>query len=159
MDVRAYPRSRRNLQFNLDTLPAALAERGVAHTHVRELGGRRRPRPDSVNRAWRSEAFRGYADHMRTPEFRAALERLLELARHDRVAIMCAETVPWRCHRWLIADALVARGVEVGHIMGTDAPRPHALPAHAHVQAGEVTYPAPGLFDGADAAAGEPDPA
>lgn len=146
VDVRAYPRSRRNPAFDLDALPQALAAAGIAHTHLRALGGRRRPRPDSANRAWRNEAFRGYADHMQTQEFHAGLDRLLALAAADRVAIMCAESVPWRCHRSLIADALVARGIPVLDIVGEGAPRPHALPPHARVHDGEVSYPAPELF-------------
>jgi uncharacterized protein (DUF488 family) len=156
VDVRAYPRSRHNPAYDLEALPPALAVDGIAHTHLRELGGRRRARPDSVNLAWRNEAFRGYADHMYTEAFHAGLDRLLALAAADRVAIMCAETVPWRCHRSLIADALVARGVPVLDILGDGAPRPHALPPHARVRGGEVSYPAPELFPASGSAAPPP---
>lgn len=146
VDVRSFPRSRRNPDFNVDALPAALALHGIAHTHLPELGGRRKPSPDSDNLAWRNESFRGYADHMRTPVFATGLDRLLELARQDRVAIMCAELVPWRCHRSLIADTLVVRGIPVAHILSPLPARPHELAPHARVIQGEVRYPAEDLF-------------
>jgi len=147
VDVRTVPRSRHNPQFNADALPQSLAAHGIAHTALRELGGLRKPRPDSPNQAWRNESFRGYADYMRTPEFESALGGLQELAIRDRVAIMCAEAVPWRCHRSLIADALLARGVTVAHITSLAPARPHVLTSFARVEGARVTYPAAGLFD------------
>jgi uncharacterized protein (DUF488 family) len=146
VDVRAHPGSRRFPHFDRDRLAAELPAAGIGYTHVPELGGRRRPRADSPNRAWRNEAFRGYADHMQTPAFASGLDRLLALATAGRVAIMCAEAVPWQCHRWLIADALVARGVRVLHITGAGPPHSHALSAHARVIQTQVSYPADDLF-------------
>ncbi len=154
VDVRSAPRSRRNPQFDLGALPAPLAAAGIAHAALPALGGHRRPRPDSPNRAWREPGFRGYADYMATPAFADGLARLLELAAGRRAAIMCAESVPWRCHRSLIADALVARGEEVGHILGDSPPRPHRLPPFARVEGGRVSYPAGDLFEAPGA--GEP---
>src|SRR5262245_25156536 len=110
LDVRTLPRSRRNPQFGADRLAAALAAIGIAYEHVPELGGLRRPRADSPNRGWRDAAFRGFADHMASEGFGAALERVLARAHERRAALMCAEAQPARCHRWLIADALAARG-------------------------------------------------
>lgn len=147
VDVRTVPRSRHNPQFNADALPDSLAFHSIAHTSMPELGGLRKPRPDSPNRGWRNESFRGYADYMQTPAFVAALEALLALAARDRVAIMCAEALPWRCHRSLIADALLARGVTVAHIMSTAAPRPHVLTSFARIDGTRVTYPGNELFD------------
>jgi len=141
VDVRTVPRSRHNPQFNLDSLPAALADRGIGHRHAPELGGLRRPRPDSANLAWRNESFRGYADYVQTDEFERALDALERLARHERTACMCAEAVPWRCHRSLIADALVARGHRVFHIMSTTNADPHHMNPMAVVRGGRVTYP------------------
>jgi uncharacterized protein (DUF488 family) len=140
-DVRSIPRSRRHPQFNSETLAAALERDGIAYVHLPALGGLRRPRPDSPNAGWRNEGFRGYADHMQTPEFAAALTALERLAAASRVTVMCAEAVPWRCHRSLLADALVARGVEVRHITGTSAPSPHVLTPFARVEGGRVAYP------------------
>jgi len=147
VDVRTVPRSRHNPQFNADTLPQAIAMRGIAHTSMRELGGLRKPRPDSPNQGWRNESFRGYADYMQTREFELALLSMLALAERDRVAIMCAEALPWRCHRSLIADALLARGVTAEHITSAAPPKPHALTAFACVEGTRVTYPGAGLFD------------
>lgn len=120
-------------------LPAA----GIAYLHMPELGGLRRPRPGSVNGGWRNEGFRGYADYMQQPEFWAALERLRELASARRTAIMCAEAVPWRCHRSLISDALTALGDEVRHITGRGRPSIHRLTPFAMVVGGRITYPPP----------------
>jgi uncharacterized protein (DUF488 family) len=115
----------------------------IGYRHEPDLGGRRRPRPDSDNDAWRNEAFRGYADYMQTEPFQAALERLVSEARLAQTAMLCAEAVPWRCHRWLIADTLTARGHAVGHILGAGAPRVHHLSPHARVDgAGRLSYPA-----------------
>jgi len=136
VDVRRYPASRRHPQFARDALATALGEISVGYGHEPDLGGRRSARRDSVNTAWRSAAFRGYADYMETPAFEDALARLRELARTGPTAILCAEAVPWRCHRQLIADALVARGEEVGHILGATRVEPHHLSTHAEVLPG-----------------------
>jgi uncharacterized protein (DUF488 family) len=144
VDVRRFPRSRNNPQFNIDTLPAALGAAGIGYTHLEELGGRRRARPDSVNTGWRNASFRGYADYMQTAEFAEALAELVELVAAERVALMCAEAVPWRCHRSLIADALMARGIPVVDIMGEGSVRTHRLTPFARVWEDEVTYPAVG---------------
>ena len=140
--MRTFPGSRRYPHFNRDALAASLAERGVAYAHRPALGGRRRPRPDTRNTAWRNEGFRGYADHMETPEFRDALEALLRDARETPTVIMCSEAVPWRCHRSLIADAATARGARVLHILdrGTSS---HTLTSFARVLDGSVHYDAP----------------
>ena len=140
LDVRRYPVSRKWPHFDAGPLARSLEEAGVAYTGLPELGGRRKPRPDSRHRAWRQEAFRGYADFTETAEFENGLARVLDLARGGRPALMCAEAVPWRCHRSLIADALVARGVEVLDVMSETSARPHALPAFARVENGLVVY-------------------
>jgi uncharacterized protein (DUF488 family) len=141
VDVRTVPRSRYNPQFNRDTLPAALEQAGIAYTHIQELGGLRHARKDSPNTGWRNESFRGFADYMLTPGFDQALDELLAVAGRERVAVMCAEAVPWRCHRSLIADALTARGVEVTHIMSAGRAQPHSMTSFAHVEGTRVTYP------------------
>jgi uncharacterized protein (DUF488 family) len=142
-DVRRYAASRRHPQFAQDALARALAEAGIAYHHEPDLGGRRAARRDSRNTAWRSPAFRGYADYMETARFQAALARLIERARAQPTAIVCAEAVPWRCHRQLIADALVARGEAVGHILETARLEPHRLSAHAQLRGGTLLgYPA-----------------
>ncbi len=141
VDVRTVPRSRHNPQFNRDTLPEALAEYAVAYEHRAGLGGLRKTRKDSPNQGWRNASFRGYADYMQTPEFAAELEALVALASGARIAIMCAEAVPWRCHRSLIADALGVCGTTVRHIMNGNAARPHTLTRFAHIANGRVTYP------------------
>ncbi len=110
VDIRTIPRSRYNPQFNRETLPDHLVASDIAYTHVAGLGGLRHPRPDSPNRAWRNASFRGFADYMMTGEFRKSLEELMDLAGREVVSLMCAEAVPWRCHRSLIGDALVVRG-------------------------------------------------
>jgi uncharacterized protein (DUF488 family) len=146
-DVRKLPRSRRHPQFNVDTLPADLAAAGIAYTHFAGLGGLRREQPDSINRAWKNPSFRAYADYMQTAMFAAEVDRLIALAHREPVAIMCAEAVWWRCHRSLIADALVARGEPVLHILTRARAEPHRLREFARVQAGRVTYPGePELF-------------
>ena len=141
-DVRTIPRSRRNPQFSLDVLAAALPEAGIGYAHLPRLGGLRRAAPDSANDAWENASFRGYADHMQTGEFEEGLVELRALARQGPVAIMCAEAVPWRCHRSLIADALFARGVVVEHIVGKGRTRPHRLTPFAVIEGRRVTYPA-----------------
>jgi uncharacterized protein (DUF488 family) len=140
-DVRKIPRSRRHPHWSAETLPAALAASGLRYAHLPGLGGLRRARPDSVNRAWRNPSFRAYADHMQTEAFAAELGRLVALSRTERVAIMCAEAVWWRCHRSLIADALTARGEPVLHILSADRLETHRLPDFARVDGGIVTYP------------------
>lgn len=139
-DVRTVPRSRHNPQFNRDTLPQTLAPAGIGYRHFKELGGLRKPRRDSVNDGWRNASFRGYADYMQTAEFEAALARLLALARDHRIAIMCAEAVPWRCHRSLIADMITARGQTVEHIIGNKT-QPHRLTSFAAIRNGGIIYP------------------
>jgi uncharacterized protein (DUF488 family) len=145
VDVRTVPRSRHNPQFNRETLPGTLAAAGIDYLHMPALGGLRRPRPDSINTAWRNASFRGYADYLQTPEFQAALEELIALDTARPTAIMCAEAVPWRCHRSLIADALLARNIPVLHIMSPAKSHPHKLTPFARVTATRVDYP--GLLD------------
>lgn len=142
-DVRTIPRSRHNPQFNGDRLPRSLQRVGIRYRHMAELGGLRHARCDSINTAWRNASFRGFADYMQTPEFKTALDQLIRLAEMRRTAIMCAEAVPWRCHRSLIADALVARGIHVAEITSGTHTRPHILTAWARVVRKQVTYPAP----------------
>lgn len=154
MDVRRFPGSRRHPQFSRDALAASLAAAGVEYVHEPRLGGRRAARSDSLHTAWRVEAFRGYADHMETEEFNAALESLIRLNRDRSVVILCAEAVPWRCHRRLISDALVARGIEVRHILAPGRADPHELDPNARVLDGgrRLVYSGPadpqrGLFE------------
>jgi uncharacterized protein (DUF488 family) len=141
VDVRTVPRSRRHPQFNRESLPESLRASGVGYTHLPALGGLRQPRPDSINTGWRTASFRGYADHMQTPEFDEHLRGLIERARGERLAVMCAEAVPWRCHRSLISDALTVRGVEVEHILGAERAEPHRLTPFVRVDGLNVTYP------------------
>ena len=141
VDVRTAPGSRRYPHFDSEVLAEALAADDIAYVHVPELGGRRRPRPDSPNGAWRHPAFRGYADHMATPAFATGLAALLTRAAAAPTAIMCAEAVPWRCHRSLIADALIARGLAVVDIYSATVAKPHKLSPIAVVSDGAVRYP------------------
>jgi len=136
IDVRRYPGSRRHPQFSRDALAASLAAAGIEYVHEPDLGGRRAARPDSPHVAWRVETFRGYADHMETPPFGAALDRLIRRAAGTPTAILCAEAVPWRCHRRLISDALLARGAEVLHILGPGRAEPHELDPNARLLSG-----------------------
>lgn len=140
-DIRRFPMSRRNPQFNEDALRASLAKAGIEYQHWPSLGGRRSASKDSINLGLRDAGFRGFADYLWTRECDEAVEALLALARERRVAVMCAEAVPWRCHRSLLSDALLARGVEVRHIVGGKE-RVHTLAPYAHVQDGRVAYPA-----------------
>jgi uncharacterized protein (DUF488 family) len=140
-DIRTVPRSRHNPQFNADALSRSLADAGIAYLPMPALGGLRRPRPDSPNTGWRNTNFRGYADYMQTPEFTAALEQLVDEARSSRLAMMCAEAVPWRCHRSLVADALNARGMQVMDIVAGSKLRAHRLTPFARVEGTKVTYP------------------
>lgn len=142
VDVRSVPRSRRNPQFNRDQLPQSLRQVSIRYEHLPELGGLRRARKDSPNTGWRNLSFRGFADYMQTPEFEAGLEKLLALAAQESTAIMCAEAVPWRCHRSLIADSLLARGVPVAHILGDQPVQPHKITQFAKIEGTSVAYPA-----------------
>jgi uncharacterized protein (DUF488 family) len=141
--VRTLPASRRMPHFAKSALERSLPEHGIAYQHMPELGGLRKPKPDSTNLGWRNVSFRGYADYMQTDAFRKALAELEMLAATKRIAIMCAEAVPWRCHRSLIADALVVDGVEVRHITGMHEPSPHRLTPFARVERGRISYPQP----------------
>jgi len=140
-DIRTVPRSIRNPQYNQDEFARWLGESGLDYVHFRDLGGLRHPRKDSVNDGWKNASFRGYADYMQTAQFETALEQLIELACRRTVAIVCAEAVPWRCHRSLVADALVVRGIEVHDILGASDGRPHALTPWAEVDDFRITYP------------------
>jgi len=144
VDVRTIPRSRHNPQFNRAALGKALHNRRLSYRHMKALGGLRHARPDSINIGWRNASFRGFADYMQTPAFAEALERLVELAEQKPTAIMCAEAVPWRCHRSLIADALTARGYEVRDIMSVTNAKLHVLMPMARVHGRQVTYPVEG---------------
>jgi len=145
VDVRTIPRSRHNPQYNGDALATTLADHGIAYVHAPELGGLRKPRPDSINLGWRNTSFRGYADYMQTPPFDSAIDALVARAEHDPTAIMCAEAVPWRCHRSLVADALVARGIEAREIVSETRATSHKLTPFARVDGTRVTYPPEGL--------------
>ena len=140
-DVRTVPRSRHNPQFNNDALARALEQHGISYVPMQGLGGLRRPRKDSPNMGWRNESFRGYADYMQTPAFTAALQDLIRTSRDKRTAIMCAEAVPWRCHRSLVADALGVRDIPVVEILSETSYRPHKLTPFARVHGTNVTYP------------------
>ncbi len=144
MDVRTIPRSGHNPQFNGQTLAAALAAHGVGYLHMPELGGLRHPRADSLNKAWKNPGFRGFADYMQTPEFRQALDKIISMAHRTKVTLMCAEAVPWRCHRLLIADALTVAGYKVEHIIGKGRRLPHTLTSSAHIDGDRLTYPSTG---------------
>ena len=141
-DVRTVPRSRHVPQFNTETLGHDLSGRGIEYVHLPSLGGLRKASPDSTNLAWRNSRFRAYADYMQTPAFQAGLEELIPIASIKPTAIMCAEAVPWRCHRSLIADALIARGWQVIDLMSERSAKPHKLTEFAHVEGTRVTYPA-----------------
>jgi uncharacterized protein (DUF488 family) len=140
-DVRITPASRRLPHFSLDSLADALPRQGIAYEHLKELGGRRRPAADSPNAGWRNAGFRGYADHMQTERFDAALRELESLAAERSTAVMCAEALWWRCHRRLIADALVVRGHRVLHIGSDGSLEDHRLTSFAEVRDGRVRYP------------------
>ena len=141
IDVRTIPKSRRNPQYNNDALAEALQRAQIRYQHMPGLGGLRHARKDSINTAWQNASFRGYADYMQTPEFEAGLHQLIDAASQHRTVIMCAEAVPWRCHRSLIADALLARGIAAAHIMSKKPAKTHAFTPFAHVEGERVTYP------------------
>ena len=138
-DIRRYPGSRRYPHFSGESLQRTLPAQGIAYQHFDSLGGRRKPAADSENGVWVNDQFRGYADHMATAEFRDAVDRLL--ADHRATAVMCAEAVPWRCHRNLLSDDLVRRGIEVIHILGSGSSQPHTLSRMAQLKNDRVTYP------------------
>ncbi|HTS16484.1 MAG TPA: DUF488 domain-containing protein [Verrucomicrobiae bacterium] len=142
IDVRTIPRSRHNPQFNRDTLSTKLRNARIGYRHMKGLGGLRHPRKDSPNSGWRNAGFRGFADYMQTTEFAENIEKLIELARKKPTAIMCAEAVPWRCHRSLIADALTVRGIAVEHITSRTSRHVHKLTPFAHVDGPRILYPA-----------------
>jgi len=141
VDVRTVPKSRKHPQFGIDLLPEELQTAAIDYLHLKELGGLRHPAKDSPNTGWRNTSFRGYADYIATPEFHAALAHLEELASSRQTAIMCAEAVPWRCHRSLIADALTVNGWQVFHIMSKKTARQHTLTSFLRVQDGMLSYP------------------
>ncbi len=147
IDKRTVPQSRHNPQFNRETLPDALNIAGISYMHFPELGGLRHLRPDSQNTGWRNSSFRGFADYMQTNEFEKSLEMLIETARNKRIALMCAEAVPWRCHRSLIADALFMRNVKVEHILSITRSLAHSITPWALVNGISITYPRPETAD------------
>jgi uncharacterized protein (DUF488 family) len=141
VDVRSIPRSRHNPQFNQETLAVKLRAAGIGYVHLRKLGGLRHALRDSPNMGWRNASFRGFADYMQTSEFDKGLQRLIKLAGNKHSALMCAEAVPWRCHRSLIADALLVRGIQVEDIISGTRTRPHTLTSFARVRGNRITYP------------------
>lgn len=141
VDVRTIPRSRMNPQFNMDSLHKSLKAAGIEYLHMEGLGGLRHAKKGSINTGWHNASFRGFADYMQTEEFSENLGRLIEMARKKRTVIMCAEGAPFRCHRSLIADTLLARGLKVEHITGKSAARPHEMTPFARVEGEKVTYP------------------
>ncbi|MCE5279026.1 MAG: DUF488 domain-containing protein [Planctomycetaceae bacterium] len=156
VDVRSIPRSRHNPQFNREELGPFLRRRRINYRHMPSLGGLRHPRADSANTAWRNAGFRGFADYMQTPQFQAALDKLIALAGEKPLAIMCAEAVPWRCHRGLIADALTIRGIEVRHIVSGASAKTHVLNPMAVVKGKSLTYPGASPPIGQTTARGKP---
>ncbi len=141
VDIRTIPRSRFNPQFNQKSLSESAPAAGIEYIHLEELGGLRHPRKDSPNKEWKNDGFRGFADYMQTPEFNAAIAKLIDLTRQKPTCIMCAEAVPWRCHRSLVSDALLVRGLVPTHIMSPGKTQPHALTAFAKVRGHNITYP------------------
>jgi uncharacterized protein (DUF488 family) len=147
VDVRTIPRSRHNPQFNTEALRQSLKEAGLAYNHARELGGLRKPVKDSLNLGWKNVSFRGYADYMQTPAFWSALKDLMVTGEHTPTAVMCAEAVPWRCHRSLIADALLTQGWAVRHIMTQDRADQHHLTPFAKIDETRLLYPPRSIAD------------
>lgn len=141
LDIRTVPKSRHNPQFGQDRLPESLAEAGIAYRQMPGLGGLRRPLKDSPNSGWRNTSFRGYADYMQTPDFNENVDAVAELAGGKRCALTCAESVPWRCHRSMVADALTVRGIQVEHIINPGKRRPHTLTRFAQVEGTRILYP------------------
>jgi uncharacterized protein (DUF488 family) len=141
IDIRTVPRSRHNPQFNRESLGPSLRKAGIAYVHLKKLGGLRRAKAGSKNIGWHNASFRGFADYMQTPEFQEGLERALKLSATKSSALMCAEAVPWRCHRSLVADALLVRGVPVEDIMSASRAQTHKLTPFARVRGKQITYP------------------
>src|SRR5438093_10366634 len=141
VDIRTIPRSRHNPQFNQETLSERLKESGIDYVLLKQLGGLRHPKADSPNMGWRNSSFRGFADYMQTQAFAKGVDQLIGLPQDGLVVIMCAEVLPWQCHRWLIADALTIRGVQVEHIMTIKKRTKHSLTRWAHVEGTKITYP------------------
>jgi len=155
VDIRTVPRSRRNPDFNVEALPSSLNAVGIAHLHMSTLGGLRHPRSDSPNKGWQNSSFQGYADYMQTPEFDNAVHSLMAMAQSKRVTVMCAEAVPWRCHRSLLSDALTVRGVIVKHIMSKTRVQQHTIAPFAKVDGTRLTYPLPIKEEGGTFTLGE----
>jgi uncharacterized protein (DUF488 family) len=147
VDVRTIPKSRRNPQFGQDQLAPTLEQHGIQYVHLPGLGGLRHARKDSINTGWKNASFRGYADYMQTPAFADSLTKLIEMAAPAPTVIMCAEAVPWRCHRSLIADALTARGIDVEHIFTASSRKSHTYTPFARIEGESVTYPALPLIE------------
>ena len=147
LDVRTIPRSRHNPQFNQDALPSSLDAAQIFYVHLPGLGGLRHARADSPNTGWHNLSFRGYADYMQSSDFADNVQWVANLARTERCVLMCAEAVPWRCHRSMIGDALLVRGIRVEDIIGPKGRKPHVLTAFAHVEGTQVTYPPPSPGD------------
>ena len=141
LDIRTVPKSRHNPQFGQDQLSRSLEEAGIAYQYIGALGGLRHARKDSPNAGWRNKSFRGYADYMQTDEFQHGVDDVAAMAANERVALMCAEAVPWRCHRSMVADALAVRGIPVEHIINRGKTRPHALTPFAQVDGTRILYP------------------
>ena len=141
VDIRTIPKSRHNPQFNQETLSASLRKQKIAYVHMKDLGGLRRPRPDSPNAGWKNSSFRGYADYMQTEPFKEALEKLITLSKKIPTAIMCAEALPWKCHRSLVSDSLATKGTQVEHLLSPKKRQLHTLTSFAKVQNGELLYP------------------
>lgn len=143
VDIRTIPRSRHNPQYEQEAFRKELQEAGIEYRHLKKLGGLRHARIDSPNTGWKNASFRGFADYMQTEDFQEGLAELIGLAREKRTALMCAEAVPWRCHRSLISDALLARGIQVEHITGRSHSQAHRLTPFARVEGAGITYPGP----------------
>lgn len=142
VDIRTIPKSRHNPQFNKETLKKSLKHFHIKYIHIKNLGGLRPTKRDSINTAWHNRSFRGFADYMQTKTFQKGIERLIKYAQKDVIAIMCAEAVPWRCHRSLVGDALLVRGIKVKDIFSHTSVKPHKLTPWAHVRGDVITYPA-----------------
>jgi uncharacterized protein (DUF488 family) len=142
VDIRTVPRSRHNPQYEQDTLRSSLADAGISYVYLKTLGGLRPRQQTPVNAGWRNQSFRNYADYMQTEEFRDGINELLEVSVRGPTAIMCAEAVPWRCHRSLVGDALLARGVTVLDIVGAGEPKPHVMTKFAVINGTDINYPA-----------------
>lgn len=147
VDIRTIPKSRHNPQYNQDELAKSLKQKGIDYVYMKSLGGLRPAVKDSVNGAWRNKSFRNYADYMQSDEFKQGLDDLMKLSRRNTTAIMCAEAVPWRCHRSLVADALLVHDIPVDEIISSGNTRPHKLTEFAVVEGRKITYPKPVLSD------------